>query len=416
MFYVEMCDHGGATVDEVQHKVQWVLLGIALAGCMGPHDTVLMADSPATTMSASEGGAGAKSASSGGAGSGTSETMAPGSSASGGSDTPSGGSTGSGTTMHMSAGGSVATMHAGAGGVGGTGGATGAAGEEPSSMNAGAGGMAGEGGKTPSEGATDADCDFTGVWMAQQLTVSQAIMINATSNNWYFLEFKQIGSDVVVSNEFDCGIDVESAVKVTITRATLEGELPHNRQNGRKATLKKVDGKCVFDSERFWSVRGAVEDSFVPPDGRASMMSIPDIAKARPLPTMGKSAGAIDTENDGKPGIAFQAAGIVSGTRNSVQRDWTRWFTDTGYEITPAMEWSAPLKLRADFDNEENVLDDGGNSLLSSGSTPTNAKHELRLRFLGRDRSDSRAMAIIKQADVDTCYAIQDAMPPEQLQ
>lgn len=405
-------------MDKARLRVLLLPLGVFGAGCMGPHDTVLMADEPASAMMANGGVGGGKTPSGDGSSGMNGATTPTSSPTTVGVSASSGGSGGSAPMKPMSS--SDHASNAGAGGAtGGTGSSNSSADNGMTSQTAGTGGGGAEAGASaPTVGATDADCDFSGVWMLQQLTVSVAtgVGVDATSNNWYFVEFQQSGDDVLVSNEFDCGIDVEGTVKVTISKQTLIDEMPHNRQTGRKATLKKVDGKCAFDAERFWSVRGAVEDRFLPTDGRASMMSIADVEKARPLPTANMPDGAIDTENDGQLGIAFQASGIISGTRNSVQRDWTRWFTDAGYEITPAMDWTMPLKVRADFDNEENVLDTGNNDLLRSGSTPkAGAKHELRLRFLGRSRSDSRAMAIIKSADVDTCYAIQDAMPAEEL-
>jgi hypothetical protein len=55
--------------------------------------------------------------------------------------------------------------------------------------------------------------------------------------------------------------------------------------------------------------------------------------------------------------------------------------------------------------------------LLTSGSMPKpDSKHVLKLRFLGRDKSDPRVAAIVKAADIDTCYAIQDAMKAETLE
>lgn len=404
-------------MDEVQRNVQWLVLVLLLAGCMGPHDNVLMADQPATGTSS--GGSGAMPTSSSGS-SGMSGSMTP--TSTGGSAAPSGGSNGgttSTTTMMMptsASGGAAAAAHAGAGGMGGSGGSTGAAGQDMSTTTAGSGGTAGEGEDMTPAGATDADCDFTGVWAGQQLTVSEAIGVGQTSNNWYLLEIKQTGGDIEVTNSFDCGIEVQGSATVTLSKATLEGELPHNHQNGRKGTLKKVDGKCVLDVERFWSIRGADEMRFLPENGsRNSMMSVADVAKANPLPTPNKPDGAIDTENDGKLGIAFQASGIIEGTRNSVQRDWTRWFTESGFEITPAMDWTSDLTVRADFDNEESVMD-ASTPLLMSLSTPSGtAKHVMKFHFLGRDRSDARAMAMIKPSDTDTCYAIQDAMKAQEL-
>ena len=399
---------------EVQRNVQWLVLVCSLAGCVGPHDSVLMADQPATTAS---GGPGAIPTSSSGS-SGVSGSMTPASSSNstGGSAAPSGGNTTMVMMVTSASGGAAPPPRAGSGGMGGNGGGKGVAGEDVSTTTAGAGGMAGDGEALPPAGATDADCDFTGVWAGQQLTVSEAIGVGQTSNNWYLLEIKQTGDDIEVTNSFDCGIEVQGSATVTLSKATLEGEMPHNHQTGRKGTLKKVNGKCVLDVERFWSIRGADEMRFLPEGGkRNSMMGVPDVAKANPLPTPNKPDGAIDTENDGKLGIAFQASGIIEGTRNSVQRDWTHWFTESGFEITPAMDWKNDLTVRADFDNEESVMD-ASTPLLMSLSTPSGtAKHVMKFRFLGRDRSDARAIAMLKPSDTDTCYAIQDAMKAQEL-
>lgn len=398
---------------------RWRVLALGFVGlgaCLRPHDVVLMADEPAQTM----GGRGGATWNTGGSSGMTATATAEGSSIA-----PSGGSTG-GMSMRSNDIGPT-SANTGSGGADGSAGSeakpptststsTGSGGADGSAGDGGAGraDVGGSGGATTDPAATNPDCDFGGVWAAQQLTVSEALGLGQTSNNWYLLEFSQTGDDIVVANSFDCGIEVRGSATVTITKATLEGELSHNRQTGRKGTLKKVTDKCVLDVERFWSIRGADEMRFLPDGGvRNSMMNIPDVAKSNPLPTASMPEGAIDTEGDGQLGIAFQVTGLVQGTRNSVQRDWTRWFTEPGFEIAPEADWT-DLTVRADFDNEEVVLNpkDG---LLTQGSSPAAAKHELRLRFLGRTRGDPRATAIIKSTDVDTCYAIQDAMPAEEL-
>lgn len=256
---------------------------------------------------------------------------------------------------------------------------------------------------------------MTGIWIARQITVSEAIGVEAYSNNWYYLEYKQSGTTVEVVKHFDCGIEVLGAVTVVLDRPALEAQLAHNLQAGRKLSMGKDGATCKLETRRFWSIRGAEEMRYLPGGVRDSEMSIRDVASSIPLPTMAKPEGAFDPDGDGHLGLAFQITGLISGTRNSVQRDWTRWFSDTGYEFPPGMDWTADLTLRADFDNEESVLF-ASDSLLASGSTPKGtAKHTVRLRFLGRDGSDPRAAAIVKDNQVDTCYAIQDALPAEEL-
>jgi hypothetical protein len=267
-----------------------------------------------------------------------------------------------------------------------------------------------------SAGAQDADCDLSGIWIARQISVSEAIGVQAFSNNWYYIEIKQSGTTAELTRHYDCGIQIVGAVTVILPRNALEAQISHNSQTGRKLTVTKDGATCSLDSKRFWSIRGADEARYLPEGVRDSETSIRAVAMTTPLPTPDLTEGATDPDGDGKLGLAFEISGLLSGTRNSVQRDWTRWFTEAGYEIPPAMDWTSDLKLRADFDNEESVLDPR-EGLLASGSTPSaTAKHQLSLRFLGRDASDPRATAIVKEAQVDTCYAIQDALPAQELQ
>ncbi|HKP56883.1 MAG TPA: hypothetical protein VJV78_09185 [Polyangiales bacterium] len=303
-----------------------------------------------------------------------------------------------------------------------TAGSTGSGGEKAPAASA---GMAGSietgssaGGMMPSQpmGATEADCDFTGVWIAKQLTVSEALGLPQTSNSWLYLELQQTGHDVVVTKSLECGVEVRGTATVTLSRATLESALLTNSQVGRKATLKKVDGKCAFETKRFWKVRGADEQRFLPNGGRDSMDEIPKAAMDKPLPTATKTDGAVDTEGDGKLGMAFQVSGIITGVRNSVQREWSTWFTKPGFEIQPSNDWPNELTIAADFDNEEAILSPSSGLLAASGQPARGAPHQLKLRFLGRDRSDPRAAAIMKANDIDTCFAIQDAMTAETIE
>jgi hypothetical protein len=404
-------------VSEVRRNVL-ILATASLLGCLKPNDTVLQPDSVQTAgvSAAAPIGAAAVGGSSSLAGSGAAGTGAAGVVAStqagtsgpqAGIAAPSGGTFGGGGVGPMSeqtfGGASGAAVGAGSGGII----------APPAAGQSAAGGAAGS---AAPEGAQDPDCDFNGIWIAKQITVSQALSLPQSSNNWYYLEFKQSGTAVQVSKHFDCGIEVHGSATVSMTRATTQALIAHNVQIGRKATLMKDGANCAFTADRFWSVRGADETRFVPNPTRDSMDSIAMVEMVKPLPKVGATDGAEDTDDDGQLGVAFQVTGIIAGTRNSVQRDWTRWFTDTGYTIPASTNWTSDIVIRADFDNQENVLDPSS-GLLTSGSTPkADSKHVLKLRFLGRDKSDPRVAAIVHAADIDTCYAIQDAMPAETLE
>lgn len=266
-----------------------------------------------------------------------------------------------------------------------------------------------------SEGDADPDCDLTGIWMANQITVSQALGRAQSSNQWMYLEFKQSGTAAEVTKHFDCGIEVHGSAIVTMSRATTQALIGHNVQNGRKATLVRDGEHCKLNVERFWSVRGADESRFLPNARRNSSDSIGAVDKLNPLPTRRNTDGAVDTENDGQLGVAYQVAGNLWGTRNAVQRYWTRWHTDADHQIPASDDWQDELVVRTEFDYEESVLSPKSGLLISDSSPKSDAKHVVKLRFLGRDRSDPRAAAILKDTDIETCYAIQDSMPAVEL-
>ena len=390
------------------------LFGIALCtGCLQGKDTVLQPDKSDSQQAGSTGQSdqGVSSA-------GSKAPQNPGMST-GGNKPPSSaagsgtGSAGSGGTNANVDAGDEGYENAGSAGSGGN-----PAAGSGGSVDAGMPPLDASAGPTETLGAADADCDFNGIWIANQLTVSEALSLPQTSNNWYYLELKQSGNDVEVAKHYDCGIEVRGSATVTLSRSTLTASITRNLQAGRKISVSKQGATCSFDAARFWSIRGADELRFLPGEpnpGRDFPDNISDVAKSKPLPTSSKSDGAIDIDNDGKLGIAFQVTGIVAGTRNSVQRDWTRWVTEPGSEIAAGQDWTTDLTIRADFDNEESIIDPTS-GLLVSGSMPSGtAKHVLKLRFLGRDASDPRATAVIQGTEVDTCYAIQDALPAEQL-
>lgn len=388
-----------------------LVFGIALCtGCLQGKDTVLQPDQSGSEGAGSTGQNMQGMSTAGGkapqtAGMATGGNKSPSNAAGSGTGT---GTAGRGTTgmQPIDAGedGYENMATAGSGGAAGSG----------NVVDAGMMPMPTDAGPRETPGAADPECDFNGIWIANQQTVSEALSLPQTSNNWYYLELEQSGNDVEVAKHFDCGIEVRGSATVILSRATLTASITRNLQAGRKLSVSKQGTSCGFEAARFWSIRGADELRFLPGEpnpGRDFPDDISDVAKAKPLPTAAMSDGAIDVDNDGKLGIAFQVTGIVMGTRNSVQRDWTRWFTEPGYEIAASRDWTTDLTIRADFDNEESIIDPTS-GLLVSGSMPSGtAKHVLKLRFLGRDATDPRAMALIKADDVETCYAIQDALP-----
>jgi len=261
--------------------------------------------------------------------------------------------------------------------------------------------------------AKDPDCDMTGLWMAKQLTRSEALGLGQFANYWYFFELVQDGENVTVVHHHDCDAFVQGSVTVILGQAARRALIAHNQQDGRRASMKKTaDGHCSLEFEPFWSLRGADPARFLPAD-RASKETAAQLRARIPLPTAQDPSGAEDWENDGQLGFAFEISGIASGTRNSVQRDVTTWFTDATHSITPALDFRVPLTLRARFDNDEEVLH-ATSSLLQALSTPDQtAVHRTTFVFLGRTRSDSRAQANVFSDSMQTCDRIVAALPAE---
>lgn len=258
--------------------------------------------------------------------------------------------------------------------------------------------------------AKDADCDLNGLWIARQVTLSRAVGAPQYASTWYYLELSQDGESVAVTRHFDCGIEVKGTVSVKLIPATVKAFIAHNAQAGRKGSMSKRQGQCSFTMERFWSVRGADEARFRP-TGKEATQDIAQVAANNPLPTESNTDGAIDWENDGFLGAAWQVTGIVSGTRNTAQRDWTEWFTDSSHTITPSKDWTSDLVARVRFNNEENVLHASNPTVSSGGTSDASAQHLLTLHFLGRSTEDARAKAITKSDPFATCLAIQAALP-----
>jgi hypothetical protein len=139
-------------------------------------------------------------------------------------------------------------------------------------------------------------------------------------------------------------------------------------------------------------------------------------------PTGANLTGAVDTDGDGHPGVAFTISGNANGVRNVVQRDWNEYFTPDGATIpSQAIEFTAGVH----FDNQENVLFVSrcplvGCGILTAGSHPSTTLHDrVTFRYLGKSLTgDAGVTGVIvrelKQdddADFQTCENARAALP-----
>lgn len=261
------------------------------------------------------------------------------------------------------------------------------------------------------DGSTPALCNLSGVWIARQNSESLALGLPQYANTWYYYELIQKGSELEVARHFDCGIEVRGTVRVMLAPATTRALISHNLQTGRKGQVNALsDGTCSLSVEPFWSVRGLSEQKYVPTP-RNTSMTLPEVQAALPLPLAATPELTEDWDGDMKPGITWFVNGIVNGERNTVQRDWTRYFTAPGYSIGAASDF-ADLVVRAEFSAEEVVFNSQGLNQLSMPNA--SAEHTLTMRFLGRSKNDPRAVAIYGEDDYATCANVRKALPSTQ--
>jgi hypothetical protein len=271
----------------------------------------------------------------------------------------------------------------------------------PDDRDGGTGGD-GDGGSDYVSMASDPACDMTGVWLVRQTNFASSL-VDTTGGNWYYLEIEQTGDAFEVVDSFECGFQIFSpAASIVMSEKTEMLLSLVNSQVGRKGTMKRAGARCDFSMQRFWSLRGVGEEYV--PGGRFDTRDIDEVEAVAPLPTKGNQAGAIDQDEDGKPGITMKIGN--DDERYAVQRDWLEWFSCSGtasdhgacqagnendYSITPSAAL-AEIFVRSDFNNQDHVM--GATSpLYELGGMPVRDKNN-RVKFvsLGRTREAAAAM------------------------
>lgn len=263
----------------------------------------------------------------------------------------------------------------------------------------------------PQPRAKDPDCDLNGFWAVRQVTRSEALLTSQFANNFFLFQFSHDGESVTATAHVNCALVILGSATGRVTRATGDAIRSHNSQVGRKGKMFKTEsGTCHFEMERFWYARGVTEARFVPKP-RNALVSLAQVRADNPLPTPARPDGAEDWENDGKLGMAVQLTGIISGVRNSVTRDFTDWYTDSALPIRPQRDWQEDIRAVAHYEGEETIFDPTTGLLAQLAQQDAAAKNTLRLHFLGRDKSDPRAAAVLRADAFETCQALQALLP-----
>lgn len=233
---------------------------------------------------------------------------------------------------------------------------------------------------------TPNNCDMTGTWIAELITYNSALGATAEAHNWFYYEIQDNGDDIVVTRGWDCGFEVCNATNAFLLDEAVRALAQRNRQDGlidavndvsvapRTGVFRRLsDGRCEFSMERWWWVRGADLDEYLPERAAFESATIASVSNSSPLPTKENTTGQEDWDGDERPGIYLDITFPTLGSRDVVQRDWNSYGPLTVED--GAVEFTAP----AEFDNEESILA-AEPSLLDQNSTPKPDGHQIRFR------------------------------------
>jgi hypothetical protein len=277
----------------------------------------------------------------------------------------------------------------------------------------------------------DTDCDMTGYWAVSETdyTCDDVFHQPQTSSDWRLYHLVQTGSSFQVDEELDCGVHVTGSVTVDYTPASLQANLYLNAMDGsgshpaRHGTSQATAGGCAVTLDRWYDIRGANE-TYLPAD----FTTLPALSTLPALPavsdpingddSLAAVPGATDPDGDGFAGIAVQITGIVTGVRDSAQRDWKQYAT-TG---TPVPAAALTFDVPGAFDLQEDILhvSQCGTAcgLLTTGAAASTAAGKVTFAFIGKTLGSSRVSAVVAgpprkdlATDLTTCTNVVMAIP-----
>jgi hypothetical protein len=222
----------------------------------------------------------------------------------------------------------------------------------------------GDGGhQGPDANTGNGPCDMTGVWVAEQHTVSSALGADQNTTNWYYYAITQSGDAFTVTDSLNCGFVVDGTTTVTLKDATLEALAgTENAGPNRKGTFKLAgDGQtCDFAFDRTYNLRGANKATYLTDvwnvgDPPKPLSMFPDLPKAPP--------GMEDWDADGKDGFTL-STGI--GDRYAAQRDWNE---HSGNVPAHSAEFGGNGVITVLWDSQEGISDQTP-VILRTSSTP----------------------------------------------
>lgn len=202
-------------------------------------------------------------------------------------------------------------------------------------------------GGTGVDAAVDQPCDMTGVWIAEQHTVSVALGADQFTTIYYYYEIEQTGDSFTIVDALHCGLVVDGTTTVTIGDETLEA-LARREMAGpnRQGTYTQNGDQCEFTLDRMYNLRGANKEEFLTDhwnvgDPDKPLSTFPELPSEPP--------GMEDWDGDEMDGITL-TSGL--GPRYVSQRDWNE---HAGTTDTFASEFGGEGVIVVQWDNQEGI-------------------------------------------------------------
>lgn len=265
------------------------------------------------------------------------------------------------------------------------------------------------------EESPDPACDLTGHWMAQKVTVSTALGVDATTYNHFYYDIVQDGEVATIVDSLHCGIYVDAPLlQVTFSEKTARALREKNDSDGRTATYVAEGEQCRLEFSTFYVVRGlepkehwldeewagdevATGTPTIPPPEVPNCTCDRDTCECddtgRYDPESG-TPGWEDWDDDGLPAVTYRPGG---GKVAMSQRDWDR------YLGTTAQTTDGPLsefELDVEWNNVQTVLAKTEGTVFSEGEVnPDPSLHDVTFRRM--EAPDRNAVS-----DAELCQRI----------
>lgn len=218
----------------------------------------------------------------------------------------------------------------------------------------------------------DPACDMTGHWMAQKVTVSEVIGVQATTYNHFYYDIVQDGETATIVDSLHCGFYVETPLlQATLSEQTATALRRINDSDGRTATYVADGDECRAEFDDAYVLRGLepqehwLDDEWAGEELASGEPSLPEPEKPNcecdretcECDDTGRydpetdTPGWEDWDEDGLPGVTIRPGG---GKVGLAQRDWDRYLG-----TTPQASAGSPLEeleLDVEWNNTQTVL------------------------------------------------------------